>query len=390
MKHSLARVQAALAAEGLAGWLLYDFRGSNPVALGLLSPKEKPHLTRRFLYWIPAAGEPVRLQSAVEPHHFADLPGGQRLYRSWRELEAVIQEQVPPGAPVAMEYSPGGAIPTIAWVDGGTLEWLRDLGVTPVSSADLVQRIEAPWSEDDLASHRRAGAVVEALRGEAMARLREDLAAGREATDMAVQSRLARDLAAAGLETDHPPVVAFGPDSGNPHHAPDPARPRRLAPGQVVLLDCWAREPEGVYADYTWMAFAGPALPPRETRVWEAVRGARDAAIAFLREAFARGEEPRGRDVDRAARDVVEAAGLGERFVHRLGHSLGREVHGPGVNLDDLETRDERRVIEGVAFSIEPGVYLSDFGMRSEVDALRWRGELLVSGELQALPELLA
>ncbi|MBM4119109.1 M24 family metallopeptidase, partial [bacterium] len=264
MKHDLATVQAAIRGEGLAGWLLYDFRGSNPVALELLAVPAGALLTRRFFYWIPATGEPLRLQSSVEAHHFGRLPGAQRLFKGWRELETLIAALLPQGAPIAMEYSPGGALPTVSHVDGGTLEWLRGLGLTIVSSADLVQRLEAPWSVAALASHERAAASLETIRRGALARLRAALAAGEPLSDHALQQWMLAEMEAAGLETNGPPIVAFGPDSGNPHHNPDPARPRRLAPGQVVLLDYWGRlrDPGAVYADFTWMAFAGPALPP--------------------------------------------------------------------------------------------------------------------------------
>ncbi len=391
MRHSLATIQAALRAEGLAGWLLYDFRGSNPIALSLLAPSGPPMLTRRFLYWIPVGGEPLRFQSVVEGHLFADLPGGRRLFRSWRELERLLRDALPAGPPIAVEYSPSGALPTVSHMDAGSMEWLRGMGLTLVSSADLVQRVEAPWDEEALASHRQACRAVEALRREAVGTLREALAAGRPLLDTELQARLIAGMREAGLTSDHPPIVAFGPDSGNPHHSPDPAQPRALAPGQVVLLDIWGKRAHenAVYADYTWMAFAGDALPEAESRVWEAVRGARDALIDWLRARIAAGEAPRGCDADRIARDHIAAAGFGDFFLHRTGHNLGREDHGPGVNLDDLEARDERRIVDGMAFSIEPGIYLESFGMRTEVNALRWRGELLITGELQKSPELL-
>lgn len=391
MKHDLASLQAALRAEGLAGWLLYDFRGSNPVALELLAVPAGTLLTRRFFYWIPATGEPLRLQSGVEAHHFGHLPGRQQLFKGWRELETLLVAALPQGAPIAMEYSPGGALPTVSHVDGGTLEWLRGLGLAIVSSADLVQRLEAPWSAAALAGHQRAAASLETIRRGALARLRAALASGEAISDHGLQQWMLAEMAAAGLETNAPPIVAFGPDSGNPHHSPDPERPRWLAPEQVVLLDYWGRlrEPGAVYADFTWMAFAGRALPPAIATAWSALRRARDAAIAFLAERFAAGESPQGRAVDALARAQLTAAGYGEAFVHRLGHSIGREDHGPGANLDDLETREERRLIEGVAFSIEPGIYTPDWGLRTEVNALHWQGKLLVSGELQTAVELL-
>ena len=390
MKHSLEQVQAALADEGLAGWLLYDFRGSNPLALELLALPAGALLTRRFFYWIPAVGAPVRLQSAVERHHFAHLPGEQRLFRGWRELAALLLD-LPKDRPIAMEYSPGGAIPTVSHLDAGTLEWLRELGLEIVSSADLVQRLEAPWSEASLASHRRAAAAIETVRHGAIGRLREALRSGAPLTDRALQQWMLAAIRQAGLETNAPPIVAFGPDSGNPHHECSDATPRALVRDQVVLLDYWAREPgpEGVYADFTWMAFAGTQLPEDVARAWTALRAARDTALDFLRDRFAAGDPPQGCEVDAVARALLERKGYGEAFAHRLGHSIGREDHGPGANLDDLETREERRLIEGVAFSVEPGIYGPAFGLRTEVDALHWRGALLVSGELQSEIELL-
>jgi Xaa-Pro dipeptidase len=391
MKYSLATVQAALKAEQLAGWLLYDFRGSNPVARELLAVPTGAMLTRRFFYWIPAAGEPVRLQSSVESHLFGHLPGAQQRFKGWRELEGLLGALLPRGPRIAMEYSPRGALPTVSYVDAGTLEWLHELGLTIVSSADLVQRLEAPWSAAGLASHREAAAHLEAVRREAIGRLRQALAIAEPLSDCALQAWMLAAMQARGLETNAAPIVAFAADSGNPHHSPDPARPRWLEPGQVVLLDYWGRlaQPDSLYADFTWMAFAGDRLPAPVARAWQALRAARDAALAFLAERFAAGAAPMGREVDALARARLTAAGYGEAFVHRLGHSIGREDHGPGANLDDLETQEERRLIEGVAFSVEPGIYTPDWGLRTEVNALHWQGRLLVSGELQESPELL-
>ena len=391
MKHSISRIREALAAEGLAGWLLHDFRGSNHVAMSLLCPGEAPHLTRRFLYWIPASGEPLRFQSAVEPGLFADLPGGQILYRGWSELESRLRSELPAGRAIAMEYSPRGAIPTVACVDGGTLEWLRAMGIEIVSSADLLQRVDAPLDDAAFASHREAGKRLEAIRREAVGLVRDSLAGDRTLADCDLQAFLLLRMKESGLVTSHAPIVAFGPDAGNPHYSPDPARPRLLIPEQVVLIDYWAKldEPGAVYADYTYMSFAGRALPDEMSAVWAAVAGARDAALSFLRGAIRAGDAPRGCDADRVARAVIESAGFGEAFVHRLGHNIGEETHGSGVNLDSLETRDERRILPGIAFSIEPGIYLPGFGMRSEINAVNWAGDLFVSGEIQALPELL-
>ncbi len=391
-QHVIEKIQSALGSEKLAGWLLYDFRASNPVAIGLLSPGETPHLTRRFFYWIPREGEALRFQSAVEPGLFDDLPGRQVLYRGWRELEALLAEHLPSGMPIAMEYSPGGAIPTVAYVDGGTLEWLRKIGLTIVSSANLLQRVEAPWDEAALASHREAGSLLETIRRAALDRVRAALRDGSCLLDVELQTFMTDEMARLGLVTSHPPIVAFGKDSGNPHFGPDARHPRALIPNQVVLIDYWAKldKPGAVYADYTHMSFAGDAPPSELIEVFAAVRDARDAAIGYLRKQLAAGEAPLGCDVDRVARAVIEEAGYGEAFVHRTGHNLGLETHGPGVNLDSLETRDERRIHDGIAFSIEPGIYLPRFGVRSEVNALNWRGELIVSGELQSELELLA
>ena len=363
--------QEALREAGLDAWLLADFRGQNAIAAGLAGLDPERKATRRWFWLVPAEGEPTAIVSAVE-ERVLPAPGRRVVYRGWRELEAALAEALAGRRRVAMEVSPRAAVPTVSRVDWGTVELVRSLGVEVVSSGDLLQLFEARWTAAQVALHERAAVGVLAAKDALFAWLGERLGA---VTESQAQRHLLDRLAAAGLETRHPPCVAVDAHAADPHFEPAPGPDDRVVgPGSLVLVDVWGKvagEPAAVYADVTWMAWAGDAPPARVTEVWEVVREARDAAVALLREAAAAGRPLHGHEVDRAARAVVERAGFGERFVHRTGHSLGTEVHGNGVNLDDLETRDERLLLPGLAVTVEPGIYLpGDFGVRTEVDVL--------------------
>jgi Xaa-Pro dipeptidase len=361
--------QAALREEGLDGWLLYDFRGQNAIAAELAGLDAGRKATRRWFWLVPAEGEPVALVSAVE-EHVLDVPGRRVVYRGWRDLEAVLAELLAGRRRVAMEISPGAAVPVVGRVDWGTVQLVRSLGVEVVSSANLVQLFEARWTPAQVALHEQAAAGVLAAKEALFAWLGDALGA---ATEAEAQAFLLERLAAAGLETRYPPCLAVDDHAADPHFETRAGpEDRTIRPGSVVLADVWGKvagEPDAVYADITWMAWAGPEPTTRVAEVWSVVRDARDAAIEAVQAAVAAGRPLHGYEVDRAARGVIEAAGHGERFLHRTGHSLGTEVHGNGVNMDDLETRDERLVVPGLGFTIEPGVYLpGEFGVRSEVN----------------------
>ena len=325
--------------------------------------------TRRWYYLVPAAGEPRALVHGIERDTLAHLPGERRTYAGRAALDAGLTALMRGMRRVAMEYSPACAIPYLSRVDAGTVERIRSLGVEVVSSGDLVQRFEAVWDEAALASHRTASRHLYAIKDRAFELIGNRAATG-TLTEYEVQQEMAAWFGEADLVTDCPPVVAAQESSANPHYLPTAADHRPIRSGQVVLLDLWGKldRPGAVYADITWVGFTGPVVPTTPGAVFRTAREARDAAVALVDERVRAGRPISGWEVDRAARDVIGAAGHGDRFVHRTGHSLGEEVHGNGVHMDDYETHDERRLIAGTGFTIEPGIYLDDFGVRTEIN----------------------
>ena len=371
-------LQRALAEAHLDAWLLYDFHAQNPTAVGALGLTGRM-LTRRWFYLVPREGEPVALVHAIELGSFPpEVPGRRERYASWaslreglsRLLGALPQGSAP--ARVAMEYFPQGAIPTLSRVDAGTLELVRGHGVEVVSSGDLVQRFLCRWDAAQVESHRRALAAIDDAKDAAFARVGEALRRGETLLETDVQAFLMARFREADLETDHPPIVAVNAHAGDPHYAPSAATPTPIRSGDVLLIDLWARGrgPRDVYADITWVGFCGDRPPERLERIFRVTTEARDVGLETLRRAHVEGRTLQGWEVDRAVRDHIAAAGFGDAFVHRTGHSIGTEVHGDGANLDDLETHDTRPLVPGLAFSIEPGIYLpaEGLGVRSEID----------------------
>jgi len=379
----LAAIQQALAEAGLDGWLLYDFHGQNPVARRVARFPQDRFTTRRWFYFIPAQGEPVGVVHAIESHHLDHLPGRKLPYAGWREMRARLAEATAGAVRLAMEYSAEANIPYVSRVDAGTVELVRALGKTILSSADLVSLFESRLSPEEIQLHRRAAAATIDAKNRAFAEIRRRLVAGEPVDEFQIQQFILAEFEKLGLTTSSPPIVAVNEHSGDPHYAPTASARSPIRPGDLVLIDLWAklRTGEGIYADFTWVSYAGPTVPERIQKIWEVVAGARDAAIAFVVEHFAKGEPFRGCDVDDVARRHIEERGYGERFFHRTGHSIGREVHGNGANMDNFETRDERLILPHTVFSIEPGVYLSDFGIRSEVDMLLVDGRAEVTGQ---------
>jgi len=368
---TLPRLQEALAGADIDGWLVYDFHGANPIAAGLLGLQGM--LTRRIFVWLPREGVPVAITHNIEQGAWDRWPEawGHERYSSWRELEGLIGEMVS-GRRVAMEYSPGDAVPYLDRVPAGVLELVRDAGASEiVSSAELVTRFYAVWTPEQLASHRRAAEVVRSVALEAFQLAASRARGGTPMTEFELQSRILESFARHGLEEpDHGPIVAVGANAANPHYAPSADRPVPIVDGSILLVDLWAREPDGIYADQTWMASLGkPSAQALE--VWNAIRDARDAAIALLRERISSGTPVTGGEVDDRSRGVLVERGFGDYFTHRTGHSIdARDLHGAGPHLDNLETREDRVLIPGVGFSIEPGVYISGrIGMRTEVNA---------------------
>jgi Xaa-Pro aminopeptidase len=377
---SLPRIQRALADAGLDGWLIYDFHGLNPVAPVMLGLRGGL-MTRRIFALVPAAGAPTAITHAIEQGPWAHWPSSwnKHVYSSWRTLEQQLAALVG-GKRVAMEYSPGDAVPYLDRVPAGVLEMVRAAGATVVSSAELVTRFYATWTADELEIHRRTAERVAQIARDAMRHAGAEAHAGRSMTEHALKEHILSEFAKAGLETDHGPIVAVGPNAANPHYEPSADHPVPIQDGDILLVDLFAHEPGGIWADQTWMASVGEPTP-RAIQVWTAVRDARDAAIALLKDRVTGRATVRGGEADDAARNVITTAGFGDRFTHRTGHSIdSRDLHGSGPHLDNLETREERLLVPGVAFSIEPGVYIpGEIGVRSEVNAYVGDGELVVT-----------
>lgn len=383
----IAAIQKTLTEQQLDGWLLYDFRGTNPIARSVIGFDERQIGTRRWFYLIPRSGEPVAILHVIEPNALKGAPGRAVLYRSWRELEALLAEHLKGLRRVAMEYSPGAAIPYVGRVDAGTIEMVRAAGPEVVSSADLVVIFEACWTPEQKALHDRAAKDTLLAKDEAFALIRERLASGRSVTESEVQAFIQSHFTSHGLTTHHPCIVAVNEHASDPHFETQ-AGPgdRTIEKGDLVLIDLWAKvadDARAVYYDATWMGYCGSRVPDRMREVWETVKGARDAAIAFVKDSVAAGRTIHGWEVDDVSRGHIEERGYGKYFLHRTGHSIGYEVHGNGVNIDNLETRDQRRIVPGVCFSIEPGVYLPEFGVRSEIDMFVGEAHAEVTGDIQ-------
>ena len=358
-----AEVRQALAATDLDGWLVFDFHGLNPVA-GRLFDRTGLN-TRRLFVLLPREGEAVAIAHKIELQGMARFPGRVIPYARWSELHAALGSLVA-GRKLAMEVSPSDAVPYLDRVPYGVVELLRGMGATVVPSGGLVSRFAARWSSPEAEDHRAAAEILASVARDTLARVA--LRAGQGITEAAVQAQVIAAVESQGLVFDDPPIVAFGANSANPHYESSPTA--ALQRGDVVLLDLWAgRSHATVFADQTWIGFAGSEPPPQVTDVWRTVRDARDSAIEALRRAAAGHRPIAGYEVDRAARSVVDRAGYGEAFVHRTGHSIDRDLHGSGPHIDDYETHDDRELVPGVGFSVEPGIYLPGaFGMRSEVN----------------------
>lgn len=379
-KEMLPRIQRILADADLDGWLLYDFRGTNAITHGMLGFSGL--VSRRVFALIPREGNPVGIQHAIEPGPWANWPAEwpRRVYTGWRELESALAELVN-GKRVAMEYSAGDAIPYLDRVPAGVLEMVRTAGATVVTSGALVSEVYATWTPAQLASHTRAAESIRNIAFETFAHAGSLLESGVPVAEHELQARILAAFERAGLETDHGPDVAASENAANPHYEPSAASPRFLRQGDMLLIDLWAREKSnGVYADQTWMASIGAPIE-RAVTVWRAVRDARDAALDLLTARIAAGVPVCGAEADDAARAVITERGFGAQFWHRTGHSIdSRELHGSGPQIDNLESRDDRLLIPGVGFSIEPGVYLpGELGVRSEVNCFVEEHALLIT-----------
>ncbi|MEQ1911886.1 MAG: M24 family metallopeptidase, partial [Vicinamibacterales bacterium] len=360
MPLDVAAIQRTLCDDGLDGWLLYDFHGSNPIAAGLAGLVGGGHMTtRRWYYLIPATGDPRGLVHAIERHNLDGLPGEKTVYAGRQQLDAGLDALLSGLKRVAMEYSPGCAIPYLSRVDAGTAEAVRGRGVTIVSSGDLVQRFEAAWTETQLATHRSASDALYRIKDRAFAAAAAAVRAGMPLNEYTLQQQMVGWFEEEELVSDSPPVVAVGANAANPHYLPTTGRSRAIVADELLLLDLWGKRRElgSVFADITWVGFTGHQVPDVQARAFGAIANARDAAIALVTEAARDNQPLQGWQVDRAARTVLQEAGYGPQILHRTGHSLGEHVHGNGVHMDDYETHDDRRLLPGTGFTVEPGLY---------------------------------
>jgi Xaa-Pro dipeptidase len=378
----LEEIAQALAAAALDGWLFYDFRHSDPLAYRILGLSSERITTRRWFCYVPARGAARALVSAVEAERLAELGIETTVYRSADELLAALGSLLAGARRIAMDYSPRCAIPYVARVDAGTVEIVRSLGVEVVSAADLIQHFEARLEPAGLESHRRAAAIVRRVVDETFAEIGRAISADAPVSEYSAQQFVLARFAAHSLVADDPPIVAVNANNAQPHFEPSSVADTPIRRGDLVLLDLWAKEPgaAAIYADLTWMAYADERVPEEYARVFAIVAEARDAAVDFIRARVGAGGPVRGEEADRVARGVIERAGFAQQFVHRTGHSIGREVHGTGANLDSLETHDHRMLIDRTCFSVEPGIYLPGrFGVRSELDMTIENGRAEVS-----------
>ncbi len=381
----LTAMQAALRDLGLDGWLFFDHHQRDPLAYRVLRFQPAQQVTRRWYYFVPAEGEPVRIVHRIESHVLDPLPGSMVAYAGWSAQRAALASCLSGSKRIAMQYSPECAVPYVAMVDAGTIELIRSLGVEVASSADLVQIFEATWTPEQFQQHRQAGVLVDAIRRSAFEFAGDRLRQGQPVGEIDVQRFILEAFDREGLFTDHGPIVAVNDHASDPHYEPSPEKSRLIQKGDVLLIDLWAklRQPGAVYYDITWTGYCGSAPPDRVEEVFRVVTGARDAGISRVQSAISQHQPLFGFQVDDATRGHIQAAGLEEFFFHRTGHSIGEDVHGTGANMDNLETHDDRRVIASTCFSIEPGIYLPEFGIRSEINMFIGPDEAVVTGEIQ-------
>jgi Xaa-Pro dipeptidase len=390
---NLEQIQAALRAQQVDGWLFYDHHHRDPIAYRILGLSDTLHVSRRWYYLIPAEGEPRKLTHRVERGKLASLPGSGDAYSSWQELEGALRAMLEPYTRLAMQYSPRNAIMYVSLVDAGTVELLREMGKTIVSSADLVSRFEAVLTSEQMASHyqaqQRIDEIVSAAWKHMAARLRPPRqtapTGGSPLNEYEMMLWLQEAMRRAGIAKGYGPNVSVNANSSDSHYEPTASVARKITEGDFVLIDIWGRmdRPETCFYDITWTGVVGREPSDRERQVFSLVAQARDAAIVTVQEAFAAGRPLAGWQADDAARSVIRDAGFGEYFTHRTGHSISVETHGNGANLDNLETHDDRLILPYTCFSVEPGIYLPEFGVRSEVNMLTEPGRAVVTGPKQ-------
>jgi Xaa-Pro aminopeptidase len=389
-KDRLTEIQTALNAASLDGWLFYDFRGSDILAPRILKT-ERLGGSRRWFYYVPAKGEPVKVVHAIEPDRIDVLPGSKLIYREWQLLQSQLKKAMMadarPKKPlrIAMQYSPNNDIPYISRVDAGTIEMVRSLGVTIETSADLVQQFEAVWTPEQLAMHNEAAGKLQRIIIEAFAEIKRRVNENVPTTEIDVQKFMMKRFTEEGMNPE-PMIVAVNANAASPHYFPYGERNSSIKRGDLVLIDTVTKlnKPKAPSVDLTWVGFVGDTVPEEYVKIWNIVRDARDAAFNFVQTSFRAGKKIRGADVDDVSRGVIRKAGYADQFLHRTGHSIGEEGHGNGANIDNLETRDTRLLIPGTAFSIEPGIYLEGkFGIRSEIDVYVTANDAIITAPHQ-------
>jgi Xaa-Pro dipeptidase len=384
MTFQLDQIQSDLRAAKLEGWLFYDFRGRDPISHRILALPDGMR-TRRWFYFVPARGTPKKLVHKIETGSLSAVPGETHYYAGQEELRKNLKKILGRARNVAMQYSPKNAIPYVAMVDAGTVELVKSCGVKVVTSADLVQKYEACWTPEQLESHLEAGKAIDRIVREAFALAAKHVRDRDLLTEVALQQWILQEFAKSGISTEENPDVAVNDHASDPHYAPSNDRPTQIKEGDLLLLDVWGKtkRPGSVYYDVAWVGYLGAKVPDKYAKVFKVILEARDKAVALIQESIAAGKPLQGWQVDKAARGVIEKAGYGKYFIHRTGHSIGQMVHGNGVNMDGLETHDSRHLIPGTCNSVEPGIYLSEFGMRSEVNVYIGDREARVTGAVQ-------
>ena len=384
MKVDIDSIQKALAQENIDAWLFYYFHENDSLTLRILKLDDGHFYSRRWFYLIPRQGAPRKLVHRIEENALDSLPGDKHVFLGWKELEEKLGKVLAGYKNVAMQYSPGNAVPYISRVDAGTIELVHSFGVNVVTSGDLVSMFEATWTESQLASHVTACRHLRNIVFESFQKIKQALSLKQTINEYQVQEFIWRRFEELGLTSGSRPIVAVNANSGSPHYQPDERCFTDIKEGDFVLIDLWAKlkEPaDACYADITWTGFVGQTVPEKYQKIFNVVSGGRDAALKLVRERVGGGKTLYGWEVDEAARQFIKAAGYGEYFIHRTGHSIGLEVHANGANMDNLETKEQRRVLPNTCFSIEPGVYLPDFGIRSEIDVFVGENKVVVAGD---------
>lgn len=383
----LSGIRNQLAQQKIDGWLLYDYRGSNPLVYSVLEISLQTFCSRRFFYWIPAQGDPLKIVPSIEPHTLDHLPGDKQLYKTWQELEILLSKIAKKNSSIAMEYSPNNSLPAISKVDAGTIDLIRSYGATVVSSANLLQQYTSVWSENQWNSHQKAAEVLETTVELTWNYISQCMTSKKQINEWDVQCFMLREIEKNGCIADHPPICAVNENSANPHYEAQEKTAKLIKSGDFVLIDLWCKKntPNAVYADIARVGAISEKPTKRQQDIFDLVKRARNKATAFINEHYSKKMVIKGYEVDDVCRQVITEAGYGDFFIHRTGHNIGEMVHGSGTNIDNYETHDFRELIPGTCFSIEPGIYLpNEFGVRLEYDVyLDPSGKIKITGGIQ-------